>query len=276
MLHCVLNTLPTVRNPAFRPRVCAVSYLNTSPLVWGLLHGQQKESVELSFSVPSVCADRLESGEVDIGLVPCAELPRLDLEFAPEVGIACRGPVRSILLVSKVDPSRIETVAADSGSRTSVMLTRIVLNRVFGTQPAILTMSPNLHAMLERADAALIIGDPALHLHPEQLPYRVLDLGEEWVKLSGLPMVFAVWAGKAQFMTDSVRRTFIESYRFGFDHLDEIVASAPSIHGVPAELARLYLTRHIVFELNDHDRLGLARFLEWAAELDPLLRYSFR
>jgi predicted solute-binding protein len=137
-------------------------------------------------------------------------------------------------------------------------------------------MAPDLGTMLARADAALIIGDPALHLAPEQLPYRVFDLGEEWMKLSGLPMVFAVWAGKASFLTEAIRRTFVESYRFGLDHLDEIVDSAPSAHGVPVELARRYLTRHIVFELNEHDRRGLARFLEWAAEIDPLLRYSFR
>src|SRR5688572_2282174 len=97
----------------FKPRVCAVSYLNTVPLVWGALNGPQKDVFDLTFSVPSVCADRLASGEVDIGIVPCAELPSLGMEFVPDVGIACRGPVRSILLISKVEPSLIRTLAAD-------------------------------------------------------------------------------------------------------------------------------------------------------------------
>jgi predicted solute-binding protein len=234
-----------------------------------MLHGKQRDEFDLSFSVPSVCADRLAAGEVDIGIVPCAELPRLELEIVPDVGIACRGPVRSILLISKVEPSRISSLAADSSSRSSVMLTRIVLDGAYGVRPGIVTMPPDLDSMLARADAALIIGDPALHLDPTRLPYRVLDLGEEWLKLSGLPMVFAVWAGKAPHITRKARQTFIDSCRFGLDRLEDIVASAPATHGVPSELTREYLTRHICFELDDTDRRGLARFLEMASDLDP-------
>src|SRR5688572_30479547 len=119
MLHCVLNPPQPPLSLSSAPRVCAVSFLNTVPLVWGMLHGEQKGAFDLSFSVPSVCADRLASGEVDIGIVPCAELPRLGMEIIPDVGIACRGAVRSILLISKVDPRRIATLASDSSSRTS-------------------------------------------------------------------------------------------------------------------------------------------------------------
>jgi predicted solute-binding protein len=236
-----------------------------------MLHGQQKNAFDLSFSVPSVCADRLAAGEVDIGIVPCAEMPRLGMEIVPDVGIACRGPVRSILLISKVEPRRITTLASDSSSRTSAMLTRIVLHRAYGVRPKIVTMPPDLPSMLAAADAALIIGDPALHLDPSALPYYVLDLGEEWLKLSGLPMVFAVWTGAPRFITDSVRDIFIGSCRYGLERIDEIAESAPLTHGVPADLAREYLTRHIVFELTDGERRGLARFLQWAAELDPTL-----
>ena len=253
------------------PKVCAVSFLNTVPLVWGMLHGPQRNVFDLSFSVPSVCADRLASGEVDIGIVPCAELPRLGMAIVPDVGIACRGPVRSILLISKVDPRRITTLASDSSSRTSAMLTRVILDRAYGVRPEIVTMPPHLASMLAVADAALIIGDPALHLDPKSLPYHVLDLGAEWLKLSGLPMVFAVWTGAPRYITDEVRNSFIGSCRYGLECIDEIAESAPATHGVPATLARDYLTRHIVFELNDIDRRGLATFLQWAAELDSSL-----
>jgi predicted solute-binding protein len=234
-----------------------------------MLHGQQKGAVDLSFSVPSVCADRLASGEVDIGIVPCAELPRLGMAIVPEVGIACRGPVRSILLISKVNPGKINLLASDSSSRTSAVLTRIILERAYGVKPQILTMAPDLTSMLAVADAALIIGDPALHLDPSSLNYQVLDLGNEWLQLSGLPMVFAVWTGAADILTESVRNTFIGSCRYGLERIEEIAQSAPQTHGVPIALAREYLTRHIVFELTDTDRRGLARFLEWATELEP-------
>jgi chorismate dehydratase len=272
MLHCVLNPseprIAETHTPRIPIRVCAVSFLNTVPLVWGALRGPQQNAFDLSFAVPSVCADRLAAGDVDIGIVPCAELPRLGMEIVPDVGIACRGPVRSILLISKVNPCHIQTLAADASSRSSVMLTRIVLDRTYGVKPHIVTMPPDLESMLATADAALIIGDPALHLDPKNLPYRVLDLGEEWVKLSGLPMVFAVWTGRARFITDRVRQTFIDSCRYGMERIDEIAALAPATHGVPEELAREYLTRHIVFELGDRERQGLSRFLEWGAELN--------
>src|SRR4051794_7984704 len=158
-------------------RVCAVSYLNTVPLVWGFVRGPQRSLFQLTFSVPSVCADRLESGDVDIGIVPCAELDRLGLDFLPDVGIACRGAVRSILLISKVPPGQIRTLAADVSSRTSVMLARILLAERYGTVPRVITVAPDLESMLAQSDAALIIGDPALRLDPASLPWQVLDLG---------------------------------------------------------------------------------------------------
>lgn len=222
-----------------------------------MTHGPQRGFFDLSFSIPSVCADRLESGEADIGLVPCAELDRLDLSFFPETGIACRGPVRSILLISRVAPSKIRTLAADISSRTSVMLTRIVLAEKFGVHPELLPMRPDLDSMLAAADAALIIGDPALRLDPSALPYDVLDLGSEWMELTGLPMVFAVWAGKAPHITAEAAGIFLDSLRFGLANLEDIVAEAPASHGIPADLARVYLTRHIAFELTATDRKGL-------------------
>lgn len=225
-----------------------------------MLHGPQNEAFDLSFSVPAVCADRLESGEADIGLVPCAELERLNLTHMPEVGIACRGPVRSILLLSKVVPERIRTLAADASSRTSVALTRIVLERRYGVRPEMISMPPNAERMLAQADAALIIGDPALRLKPEEFGCHMLDLGAEWVNLTGLPMVFAVWAGRAEAITAEAGKVLLASCRYGLERIEEIAKAAPASHGVPEALAREYLTRHIVFELGAEERRGLEQF----------------
>ena len=106
----------------------------------------------------------------------------------------CHGPVRSILLISKVPFQQIRTLSADSSSRTSVMLSRIVLARKYGAFPEIRTHRPDLAEMLDFDDACLIIGDPALVLDPATLPFHVLDLGAEWTEMTDLPMVFAVWA----------------------------------------------------------------------------------
>lgn len=268
MLHCNVQDTQLSVVPLTRTRVCAVSYLNTVPLVWGMLHGPQQNVFDLSFSVPSICSDNLRAGAVDIGLIPCAELNRQPLFYAPEVGISCRGAVRSILLISQVAPDRIRTLAVDSGSRSSVMLARIVLDRKFGARPTVFARPPELISMLGVADAALIIGDPALRIDPAALPYTVLDLGAEWFELTGLPMVFAVWAGRQEFLTQAARQAFLGSWEFGRDRIDEIVRDSAPRYGVSEDLVRQYLTRHIVFELGEPERRGLELYLRWAADLD--------
>jgi chorismate dehydratase len=263
MLHCALSLVL----PSSRPRVCAVSFLNTVPLVWGMLHGEQRDIFDLSFSVPSECADRVAAGQADLGILPVAEIQRLNLPYFREVGIACRGPVRSILLISKTKPEEIRTLAADSSSRTSVMLTRVVLDRKFGSRPEIRTMAPDLPSMLEAADAALIIGDPALRIEPNSLPYEVLDLGKEWTEMTGLTMVFALWSGPGRFLTDVNRRAFSDSCHFGLRHLDDIVVTTSSSMGLPQDLVRSYLTDNLALELSSDDLRGLDLFLSYVAAL---------
>ena len=177
-----------------RPRVSAVSYLNTSPLVWGMLHGPQRGIFDIEFRIPAGCADQLATGAADIGIVPSFELTRQDLQIIPGVGIACHGAVRSILLISRCPASQIRTLAVDASSRTSVELARVILARRFGADPVQTAMAPDLELMLSRADAALIIGDPALAIDPEHPDAAgrakyVYDLGAEREKLTkGLPM----------------------------------------------------------------------------------------
>lgn len=250
--------------------VSAVSYLNTWPLVWGFLHGAQKGIFDFRFDLPAHCAAALERGEADIGLVPCAELDRLRLDFLPELGIACDGPVRSILLISKCPYKEIRTLAADSGSRTSVALARILLAERFDCPFLdVRPHSPHLDDMLAECDAALIIGDPALRLDPAALPYRTLDLGEEWRAWTALPMVFAVWAGRREALTAEAAAAFSASYLWGKSHMDEIVREAAE-EGFPQGLAREYLTRHIQYELSDRHLRGLELFRERVSQLEPL------
>lgn len=254
-----------------KPRVCAVSYLNTAPLVWGMLHGPQRDAFELSFAVPSVCAARLAEGAVDIGIVPVVEMARQGLAYLPSPGIACRGAVRSILLVSKVPPQKIRTLAVDRGSRTSVMLARVVLLQRYGAAPLVVSEPPELARMLASNDAALVIGDPALLLDPQRLPYHTLDLGAEWFDLTGLPMVFALWAGPATTEHAGLAEVFEGSLRYGQEHISEVAAAEAPKRGISLALARKYLTEHIVFEISAREAEGLHVFLRYAAELDPAI-----
>ena len=253
------------------PRVCAVSYLNTSPLVWGLAHGPQRQLVELEFATPADCAERLRSGDADAGLVPTIELARQpDLEVAPRGCIACRGPVRSILLIGKRPFAEIESIAIDSGSRSSVALAQILASELHGTRPAVHPHAPQLDEMLQAADAALIIGDPALRLDPEMSdwqgqPVHVYDLGAEWHALTGLPMVFAVWAAKPMEDAAALVGALAGSAAYGRARIEEIVTAESSRLGFEADLVREYLTRHICYELAAAEREAMDTYLRLAA-----------
>jgi chorismate dehydratase len=260
------------------PRVCAVSYLNTVPLVWGMLHGPQRSVFDLRFALPSECADQIASGEADIGIVPVIEMSRQELDYFPGTGIACHGPVRTILLVSKVPFREIRTLATDSGSRTSVQLSRIILAEKYGVFPKLISRPADLASMLGESDAALLIGDAALRIDPERLPFETLDLGTEWVAMTGLPMVFAVWAGDASRNPEIVRPEYTDafnnSYRFGLSRMDEIVQTESASRGFDEALVRKYLTEHIVFELGERDYAGMKRYLELALRLERLTTFA--
>jgi chorismate dehydratase len=234
-----------------------------------MLHGAERETFDLSFALPSECADRVAGGEADIGILPAIEMARHKFGYFRGTGIACHGAVRSILLISKVGWREIRTVATDSGSRTSVMLTRVILQEKFGAEPRMISRRADLSAMLGEADAALLIGDAALEVDPAALPFASLDLGAEWVAMTGLPMVFAVWSGRAEVLEDRYARAFVDSCRFGMAHMEEIVAAESARRGFEAGLVRKYLTEHIVFELGERDYAGLDLFLQRASRLEP-------
>jgi predicted solute-binding protein len=229
-----------------------------------MLHGPQRGLFDLEFRVPSACADDLASGAADIGIVPSFELTKQDLEVISGVGIACHGAVRSILLISRTPAAEIRTLAADTSSRTSVELARVILQRRYGATPRSIPHAPDLDAMLAAADAALIIGDPALRIDPAALPYHVYDLGEEWLAMTGLPMVFAVWAGRRGAVTPEIAEAFRESCRYGRERMEEIVATESVARGFAPDLVRDYLTHHIVHELGPLDYEGMDCFLKAA------------
>jgi predicted solute-binding protein len=129
--------------------------------------------------------------------------------------------------------------------------------------PEIISHPPDVEAMLAAADAALVIGDPALRIDPARLPFHVYDLGAEWVEMTGTPMVFAVWAGRRGAVSPEVTEAFRESCRFGRARMEEIVAAEATARGFAPALVRDYLTRHIVHELGPADYAGLDLFLSY-------------
>lgn len=229
-----------------------------------MLHGPQRGMFDLEFQIPAECADRLATGRADLGVVPAFELVRQDLEVLPGAGIASHGPVRSIVLASSRPLTEVRTLAADSSSRTSVQLARIILERRYGVSPAIRMLPPDLDTMLHNADAALLIGDPALRVNLARHSECLYDLGEEWLEMTGLPMVFAVWAGRRGVATPEIAAAFRDSCRYGRENMEEIVRLESERRGFPAEVVREYLTQNIVHELGPRDYQGMDLFLQYA------------
>jgi len=236
-----------------------------------MVRGPQRSLVDLTFAVPSVCAERVEAGGADVGLVPVIEMDRQALTPVHGFGIASRGPVRSILLVSRVPFRRVRTLAADMNSRTSVMLARIILSRCFGVEPEVTPMLPDLDSMLARADAALLIGDAALAVDPAALGLPCLDLGEQWFDLTGLPFVFALWAGPKSRITPELGKLLRDSCLCGLAALDGIIQEEAKRRAMPHAMVDHYLKHNIVFQHGPEERAGLELYLRYAREMDELV-----
>jgi chorismate dehydratase len=235
-----------------------------------MLRGEEQEAVNLSFSIPSVCAAEIAEGATEIGLVPVAEIARQGLEIMADVGIVAHGAVRSILLISRVPWAKIRSLAADLSSRTSVQLAKVILRERFGVEPEITEEKPDWREMLSHSDAALVIGDPALRIQPEKLPYEHLDLGAEWNRLTGVPMVFAAWAGKPGTPGTGFRDVARRSYQFGMAHLPEILSLECAKRGISVSLGERYFSEHIHFPLGPPELEGLRQFWALSGTSAPL------
>ncbi|MEZ5331236.1 MAG: menaquinone biosynthesis protein [Thermoanaerobaculia bacterium] len=245
-------------------RVGIVDYLNSRPLAWGFLTGRMPAELEASYHPPARVADLLAAGEIDVGLVPSIEVQRIPgLEVLPGMGVCASHEVRSVLLVSRCEPGEIRRLALDRNSRTSAALVRILLADVWGVDPAVVTVPADLESMLADADAALIIGDPALRV--DRSAYRVLDLAAGWRGLTGHPFVFAVWAVRAGVETAELGELFHRSLALGLAEIDRIVTEAAAELDLPRGEMREYLTSNLGYRLGEDELQGLLEYYRRAA-----------
>ena len=252
---------------ALRVRFGIVHYLNSWPLAWSFLRGVGPGWAEAVYLPPARVADGLAVGELEVGLVPSAELQRIPgLSVVPGLCIASQQEVKSVLLVSRVPPEQIRRVALDESSRTSAVLVQVLLAERYGLRPEVAPFRPDLEAMLATADAALLIGDPALRV--ERAGLHVVDLAAEWRALTGLPFVFAVWAVspdvEAEVAANEVAPLLAASLAAAEASLDELVATAAAELALPADEVRTYLTRHLSYRLGDAERASLEEFFRRA------------
>jgi chorismate dehydratase len=288
------SILPTLR-------IAIVEFLNAAPLAWGLTEGPQAGRYDLSFAAPSQCAGILRRGDADAAIIPAIEYQRIDgLAVVPCVAIAAKREVRSILVVAKKPIQRVRRMALDSSSRSSAALVRLLCRGRWHIEPEFVEADPDPAAMLANADAALVIGDPALRIavkmdaltirqpsgeqccqgDPEEMPVPgrdslfVYDVAHEWREMTGLPCVLALIAGRREALTPAVVADFQASCEYGIARFAEIAEAASLKLDLPAAALEHYLRENLDYSLDANNLAGLEHYYREcaAAKLIPSAR----
>jgi chorismate dehydratase len=277
-----------------RLRIAAIGFLNPAPLMWDFEHPPLADKLAMRYRIdrmtPSECAERLATGRADIGLIPIASLAETPgLRILPGCTIASKGQVRSLLLVHRVGQplDKLRSVAADKASRTTLAYTRIMFHKWGNPDVPFIPLAADLDSMLERADAAILIGDPALlaleersnrfERTQEELVYR--DLAWEWKALTGMTFVSAVWGigtgiACSSPLNDGIVRDFIGSRDHGLANIDALVAEWADKFPISESTIRNYLTTNIHYILDGECVEGMRGFFRMAAECGVLPRYN--
>ena len=247
-------------------RLGAVGYLNARPLVYGL---ERSQRFTIRYDIPSECARLLHAHDIDVGLIPSVEYLRgpRTYEIVPGPAVVSRGVVASVAIYTRRDPHDIRTIAMDTSSRTSVALATVVMKHAFKISPTHIPAPPDLDAMLARADAALIIGDNALLLDHEAHGARKIDLGERWTEATGLPFVYAFWAGWPHAVTPTDAEVLQQARDAGFAHIDDISRDYFPADAERQAIGRRYLRDNICYVLGAEEFEGLTAFYRYASEL---------
>ena len=275
-------------------RISIVEFLNTAPLVWGFTDGPLAGKYDLSFAVPSQCAEDLRAGRADVGIIPSIEYQRMeDVVALPGMAIAAKNEVRSLLVISKTPIEMAQSVALDTNSRSTVALARILCRRHWNISPEFIDMAPVAEQMLERADAAVLIGDPALRVRlmvdalqakvpgtagccccgdeDNEHPVKgietlfVYDVAQQWREMTGLPSVLAIWVARRGAVTPEMLADFQASRDYGLSHTSDIAEGAALKLNLPPRELERYLTENIDYSLDDENLAGLRLYYEECA-----------
>ena len=246
-------------------RIGAVGFLNARPLAYGL---DRHPGVSLRLDLPSVCSQLLHSGDIDLGLVPVIEMLRgpVTYDIVPGLAIGCDGAVNSVALFTRVPVAQVRRVALDLSSRSSVALVRILCRHHFGIVPEFVDASPALTSMLELADAALMIGDPALDAPWQALGATKIDLGAAWQAFTGLPFVFAAWVARPGVVTPALVELLHSARSAGQAAIPALAHGEAAGESERASRIERYLRQNIRYDLDEPALRGLSRYLALSME----------
>ncbi|MDE3108772.1 MAG: menaquinone biosynthesis protein [Acidobacteriota bacterium] len=289
---CYILEIGGIEQTVKKLRISVVEFLNTAPLAWGFTDGPLSGKYDLSFAVPSLCAEALRSGQADIGIIPAIEYQRMDDMVAlPGMAIASKSEVRSLLVVAKKPIELAKRIALDTSSRSTVAIVRMLAAEHWKIAPQFIDAAPDPAEMLRGADAALVIGDPALEISlkmdtlagkspsgerccqgdPDEMPVPgfetlfVYDVVHQWRQMTGHPSVLAIWAGRRDAVAPEVIADFLASKQYGQQHVREIAKAASIRLDLPPRALERYLTENINFDLDEENLAGLRVYFEKAA-----------
>jgi chorismate dehydratase len=257
-------------------RIGAVSYLNTIPLIAGLdevaddttMSGHIGKRLSLALDLPGRLADQLESGELDVALIPSIELFRNpDYTVVSDACIACCGPVWSVKLLSRCPIGRIRSMALDEGSRTSAAMVQMLMEQEHGIVPATFPLPIGEDWESSSADAVLVIGDRAMKAQSATFRHQI-DLGQWWLDRTGLPFVFAMWCARPGLATedlDWLDAKLCQSRDFGESHSEQLAIRHAPDYGLSVSECLDYFQKYLHFRLGAEERAGLIRFHELSA-----------
>ena len=274
-------------------RVSIVEYLNTAPLVWGFTDGPLNGKYDLSFTVPSLCAESLRAGNADVAIIPAIEYQRMkDVVVLPDMSVAAKGEVRSILVISRKPIEMARRIALDTSSRSSAALVQLLCRNFWGISPEFVPAAPDPAAMLANADAALVIGDPALRIavKMEQLSEKkssggsccggdpseqavpgietlfVYDVAHQWREMTARPCVLALWVARREAVTPELVADFLASKAYGLARIPDIAEGASLKLEMPARPLERYLRKNIDFSLDAENLAGLELYYQQCAQ----------
>lgn len=244
-------------------KISAVSYLNSTPFIYGINHSEIKNEIDLSLDIPAVCAQKLISGNVDIGLVPVAVMPELKKSYIiTDYCIGAIGKVNSVLLLSNVPINEIKTILLDYQSRTSVKLCQLLCKEYWKVNPGFLSTNENFENDILGNTAAVVIGDRALLLR-DKFKYAY-DLSQAWYDMTALPFVFACWVANKKIEADFIS-LFNNALKNGVQHIDNVILEENEL-ALSTEEKRKYLKNYISFDLDADKRKGLDLFFKYQAD----------
>lgn len=245
-------------------KISVVSYLNSKPFIDGLERSDLLKEIDLQLDIPSVCAQKLIDGKVDIGLIPVAVIPLLpEYHIISDYCIGAEGKVASVCLYSDVPLNEITSVLLDYQSRTSVTLVKVLAENFWNIHPQWVKAEANYEENVAGTTAAVIIGDRTFGI--ENKYKYTYDLAEEWQKFTALPFVFACWVANKK-LPESFISSFNTVLKSGLDNRPALIARLKAENRYNTDIDT-YLNKSISYDLTTAKKQALELFLSYLKKL---------